>query len=374
MSGKPRYPINNLTLAQINEEFAGRNGFNAVSTFSGCGGSSLGYKIAGYKLLWANEFIPAAQETYRANHPATHLETADIRTVQPEAILSQTGLDVGELDLFDGSPPCASFSTSGKMARSYGEVKKYSDTHQRVDDLFFQYLRLLEGLKPRAFIAENVSGLVKGAAKGYFKTIHERMVALGYRVSAVLVNGAYCGTATARERIIFIGFRNELAEALGITQPAGPTPLPYAYTLREAWEAESLYDPANGDEAWIPPPGKMAMLWRKTVEMGIQSFQPAHKEIYGRDSAFNHIRALLDRPAPTIVQGSICVYHPTEERTLSVNEIRRANSFPDDFKLTGTFKQRWERIGRAVPPMMMATISRSVHDQFLRPLRERGLI
>jgi DNA (cytosine-5)-methyltransferase 1 len=79
------------------------NGFTAVSTFSGCGGSCLGYRMAGFRVLWASEFIPEAQETYRANHPETILDTRDIRRVSPEDILDATGLGPGQLDLFDGS-------------------------------------------------------------------------------------------------------------------------------------------------------------------------------------------------------------------------------------------------------------------------------
>ena len=136
------------------------NGYSAVSTFSGCGGSSLGYKMAGFRVLWASEFIPAAQDTYRANHPATILDTRDIRNVQASDILGAIGMEPGDLDLFDGSPPCASFSTAGKREAGWGKVKAYSDTKQRTDDLFFEYSRLVKGVQPKVFVAENVSGLV----------------------------------------------------------------------------------------------------------------------------------------------------------------------------------------------------------------------
>lgn len=119
------------------------NGFNVCSTFSGCGGSSLGYKMAGFKVLWASEFIPAAQDTYRANHHGTNLDTKDIRKVKPEDILAVINMKPGELDLFDGSPPCASFSTAGKREAGWGKVKKYSDGAQRTDDLFFEFTRLI---------------------------------------------------------------------------------------------------------------------------------------------------------------------------------------------------------------------------------------
>ena len=113
------------------------NGYVAVSTFSGAGGSSLGYRMASYRMLWASEFIPAAQEVYKMNsRPWTVLDTRDIRLVQPEDILKATGLGVGEIDLFDGSPPCSSYSTAGKREKGWGLEKKYSDSKQRTDDLF----------------------------------------------------------------------------------------------------------------------------------------------------------------------------------------------------------------------------------------------
>jgi DNA (cytosine-5)-methyltransferase 1 len=186
---KPPYKV--PSMAEI--EAIPWNGFNAISTFSGAGGSCLGYRMAGFKVLWASEFIPAAQEVYQLNHPGTILDTRDIRNVQPQDILDAIGLGVGDIDLMDGSPPCASFSTAGKREKSWGEVKKYSDTKQRVDDLFFEYVRLLDGLQPKVFIAENVSGLVKGKAKGYFKLILQAMKDCGYQVKAKLLDAQWLG-------------------------------------------------------------------------------------------------------------------------------------------------------------------------------------
>jgi Site-specific DNA methylase len=125
------------------------NGFRVASTFSGCGGSCLGYRMAGYRVVYANEFIEEAQRTYKANHPNSFLDTRDIRQVKPEDVLEKAGVDRGELDLFDGSPPCSAFSTAGKRERGWGQVKAYSDKAQRVDDLFFEYVRLLDGIRPK---------------------------------------------------------------------------------------------------------------------------------------------------------------------------------------------------------------------------------
>ena len=113
---KPPYRV--PTMKEISE--VPWNGFTVASTFSGCGGSSLGYKMAGFKVAWASEFIKAAQQTYRDNHTDTILDTRDIRNVQPDEILSALGMESGQLDLLDGSPPCASFSLSGNREDSWG--------------------------------------------------------------------------------------------------------------------------------------------------------------------------------------------------------------------------------------------------------------
>ena len=92
------------------------NRLRAISLFSGCGGSSLGYRMAGLAVVWANEFIPAARQTYLANFPKAAVDARDIRKIKPAEVLKAIGMKAGELDLVDGSPPCASFSTAGNCA------------------------------------------------------------------------------------------------------------------------------------------------------------------------------------------------------------------------------------------------------------------
>ena len=139
------------------------NGLTMVSTFSGCGGSCLGFRMAGYRVLWANDSDPHAQETYRVNHPDTTLDRRDIRTIEAADILQATGLEVGELDVFEGSPPCTVFSTAGARAKKWGGVARHAGASDvKVEDLFFDWVRVLDGLRPRAFVAENVAGMLRG--------------------------------------------------------------------------------------------------------------------------------------------------------------------------------------------------------------------
>lgn len=324
------------------------NGLTAVSTFSGCGGGCLGLKMAGYKILWASEFIEAAAETYAANNPEVPLSTSDIREVKSAQILQATGLEQGELDLLEGSPPCSSFSAVGKGAAHWGQVKKYSEGAQRSDDLFFEFTRLLAALKPRAFAAENVAGLTRGAAKGFFKRIHAALKEAGYVVEASIVDAQWLGVPQVRPRVIFLGIRKDLG-----TAPAFPTPLAYRYSIRDAI-GNGIPDPD------LPSPDITGYAiykeWLKTPP-GIWSRR-----------YFNLMRPRADEPCPTVTQlggnvGAASVTHPDEPRKFSIAELRRICGFPDDFVLTGSYQQQYERLGRAVPPPMMRAIGAALAEQ-----------
>jgi DNA (cytosine-5)-methyltransferase 1 len=376
------------------------NGFDAASTFSGCGGSSLGYRMAGFRLLWANEFVPAARETYLANAaPYTVVDGSDVRALKVADVLTAMNKKPGELDLFDGSPPCSSFSLAGKRSGGWGTVKKYSDVAQRTDDLFFEFARLLEGIRPRTFVAENVAGLVRGVAVGYFNDVLSLLRSLGYRVAARLLDAQWLGVPQQRTRIIFVGVREDLG-----FEPAHPEPQQFRYTVADAcpWvkavrthSNRDVYYRAAGD---APATTIMAHDY-KTSETSIYGGGFVESDVpldafdgvdisrfaigaewdkleEGEQSSrfFNLIRADRDKPSPPILAshggGSIAsVTHPTEKRKFSIPELRRLCSFPDDFVLTGSYEQQWERLGRAVPPVMMRAVAETVRDKILIPWR-----
>jgi DNA (cytosine-5)-methyltransferase 1 len=426
--GKPLYRV--PSMPEI--EAVPWNGLTAVSTFTGCGGSCLGLRMAGFEALWASEFIPAAAEVYRLNHPGVHLDTRDIRKVTPEEILEITGKKKGEIDLVEGSPPCASFSTAGKRDKSWGQVVKYSETKQRVDDLFFEFARIVEGLQPRVFVAENVSGLVKGKAKGYFREILARLKDCGYKVKAKLLDAQWLGVPQARQRIIFVGVRNDLDML-----PVHPRPLAYRYSVAEAipWivsqgdnagfgggamreasepsgslgaspqtgngrfppsvvEVRAVEDTGGdwgmGDVTDRPAPTvRQAGVGHLLIETGsidpetgddldISRFAIGKEwdrlEQGEKGRYFNLVKPAVDKPSPTVCQATsqafnpmacASVVHPVERRKFTIGELKRICAFPDDFALTGSYAQRWERLGRAVPPVMMFHIGRVVRDALL---------
>jgi len=330
------------------------NGYKVASTFSGCGGSCLGYRMAGYRVVYANEFIEEAQRTYKANHPNSYLDTRDIRQVKPEEVMEKAGVGRGELDLLDGSPPCSAFSTAGKREAGWGKVKTYSDKAQRVDDLFFEYVRLIDGIRPKVFVAENVNGLVKGTAKGYFKRILAALREPGYRVSCRVLDAQWLGVPQMRQRTIFVGVRDDLGH-----EPAHPAPLSYRYTVGEAVEGLA----AGGAAKWLKPGTETYRYWLATKPGAPLS--DAFFKANSRHSFITHKKQSPHRPANAITQGTQQLYHWSEPRTLTLQELRRIGGFPDDFELTGDFTQKWERIGRAVPPLMMSRIAGTVATEIL---------
>ena len=189
-----------------------------ISTFSGCGGSSLGYSMAGYRELLAVEWDDNAVETFKLNFPGVPVYHGDITKLTVKEILKMTGLKVGELDLLDGSPPCQGFSTAGK--------RQLDDPRNQ---LFREFTRILRGLKPKVFVMENVSGMVKGLMKFMFVEILEELRASGYDVSARLLNAMYFNVPQARQRLIFIGVRNDLKK-----KPSHPEAQSKPVTMKQA--------------------------------------------------------------------------------------------------------------------------------------------
>lgn len=318
-----------------------------VSLFAGCGGSSLGYRWAGYRCPAAVENDANAVETYRLNFPETPVLERDIRTVTGAELLGIAGLGVGGLDVLDGSPPCQSFSTAGK--------RRVNDPRA---DLFMEYVRLLRELQPRAFIAENVSGLVKGTAIGHFKAIMRAMKDSGYRVSCRLLNAMYYGVPQSRERLIFVGVRDDLD-----IKPSHPKPQTRVITLREA-----LTGVRNDESDVIESCYPVTTLSHRLLErMG--PWEGGH-QYHPRGAMFGLRRLAWDRPSRTVLRedggGASCqCCHPEETRRLTIPEIKRVASFPDDFQLLGSVGERWARIGNSVPPKLMQAVAAHVRAEVL---------
>lgn len=316
-----------------------------ISTFSGCGGSSLGYKLAGCDVRLAVEWDANAVETYRANFPSTPVYHGDISELEVDRALELAGLKPGELDIFDGSPPCQGFSTAANHLR---------DANDPRNRLFEQYVRLLRGLRPRAFIMENVKGMTNGEMRPVFDEVIAELRASGYRVRARVLNAKWYGVPQSRERVIFIGLR----ENLGL-DPTHPAPT----VTKPITAGDALAGCPVGES--FPLTDSYGVLWRRIRpgERAIATLKEIGAEIgYGGTNKIDP-----GKPSRTITKmqgkhGYATMCHWAEPRSLSTEEAQRLASFPDSFRFLGAYKDRWARIGNCVPPLLMKAIASHVRE------------
>ena len=363
--------------------------FNVLSTFAGGGGSSTGYRLAGGKILAINEFVEEAQNTYRENYPNTTIVPGDIKKLTGTYLMEQAGVKVSELDILDGSPPCSAFSMAGSVshgegrthADAFGKTKQYSDIKgvSNVEDLFFEFLRVAKDIKPKVIIGENVEGLTMGEAKEYFHKIQNTFEQIGYLVVADVLNASYFGVPQSRKRCFFIGVREDVADAIGLNfmtmYQLYPEKNDVQTTLGEAIgdivnedkeEIDYLIEKIGPDKAV----GKTLMKMPKDPDKVLTGM-----DYHEKGHHFNLKRSSLRKPCPTItamgnLAGVAGTCHPIEDRKFTIKELKRIMSLPEDFKLTGQHKQKSERIGRMVPPLMMKALAESVYNKVLKPYKE----
>jgi DNA (cytosine-5)-methyltransferase 1 len=357
--------------------------FTVVSTFAGGGGSSTGYRLAGGKVVAINEFVEEAVATYSRNFPDTKVILGDIKNITGKDLLEVGNLKPGELDILDGSPPCSAFSTSGKGKKGWNREKKYSDgkTVTNIEDLFLEYIRIAEDIQPKVIVAENVEGITSRAAIEKlrdFVTGFER-IAPGYKMVYQVMDASKFGVPQSRMRTFFVGVRSDVFEALGLEEYELARKI---YPMPSTSQGVSIGSAIEGIDN---DPDEVQMLL-DVVENGFQkkfvetmAFNPTKTlkpgMVNGKLSCFNMKRPAPNRPSPTLTQmgqqrSASGVMHYAANRKLTIKEMKRIMSLPDDYELTGTFDQQAERIGRMVAPKMMGALATSIYENILKPYKE----
>ncbi len=361
-----------------------------VSTFAGCGGSSLGYSMAGYRERLAVEWDQNAVDVFKLNFPDVMVHQGDITRLTVSEALSLANLRQGELDVFDGSPPCQGFSIAGS--------RQLDDPRNQ---LFREYVRLLRGFMPKVFLMENVSGMVRGVMRLVFVEILKELKASGYKVSARLMNVMYFGVPQHRTRMIFIGVRDDL----GI-EPTHPKALMKPIAVKEALglNGYGFFTTGKnaGDKVHFDKPSPVIMkagidgssnrqfqvitdettdpallylpapaVTGKTADIGFSLLPGQNGSDITGDGWQSLNRPPLDGQSGAIMkEGALwgkypSVIHPTQNRGVSIGELRRLSSFPDDFQFLGKWVEAWARIGNSVPPLFMRALAQHVQTEIL---------
>jgi DNA (cytosine-5)-methyltransferase 1 len=321
-----------------------KNDYNVFGTFICGGGSTMGYKLAGFNHLGGVEIDPKIAKVYQLNHKPKHLFLEDIREFVKRSDIPK---ELYNLDLLDGSPPCSSFSMAGNREKDWGKKKVFKEgqAEQVLDDLFFEYIALAKKLQPKIVLAENVKGLIQGNAKLYVKKIFKAFDEAGYNVQLFLLNAASMGVPQKRERVFFICQRKDLN-------------LP---KLKLQFNEDTIpfgeFEKTIGNEEKLTPD---QLKWWQLCEKG-----NAFSSVHPKGHWFNAYKLDWNSVFPTLTAsgGNAEPFHPEIPRKINTIEYCCGGTYPQDYD----FQELEPKylIGMSVPPVMTAQIANQIKLQWL---------
>jgi len=324
------------------------HGRKVFGTFICGGGSTMGYKLAGFDHLGGVEIDPKVAAVYKANHKPKHLYVEDIRTFNERTDLPD---ELFNLDLLDGSPPCSSFSMAGSREKGWGKEKVFREgqAHQRLDDLVFTYVDTIAKLRPKVALLENVKGLLAGNAKAYAKEIVNRLRGHGYTVQVFLLNAATMGVPQMRERCFFIARLDATWPNLVLKFEEPPIPFRCV------------------DEGSVK---------RKPIRDGIRDYYkqtPMGKsvsDVHPKGMYFGTYKQHPDQVSRTIIadSGGGIMLHYKEDGYCTDGEYKQMGTYPMDYNF-GPMGAKY-LIGMSVPPVMTAQIAHQLNLQWFRKLSD----
>ena len=326
-----------------------KNGKTVFSCFSCGGGSSMGYKLAGYNVIGCCEIDPRMVAIYRKNLHPMYVYDMDVREFLKED-LDQIPEDLLHLDILDGSPPCSVFSMAGDREKGWNKEKVFREgqAKQKLDDLFFHFIAIAKRLQPKAVIAENVSGLIKGNAKGYVNEIFKAFQEAGYVPQLFLLNAAYMGVPQRRERTVFIARRKDLILPR-ITMSFNQAPVYFGEVRSEkgrpvdpstqAYKLLQLRRP--GDKCM----GDINMRWK------------------GKNTGFT-VNIVADSEVSCTLTSGGGMYRDYDAMAFGDMDFVNIQTFPQDYDFGQESPQYV--CGMSVPPVMMANIATEVYQQWLK--------
>lgn len=325
---------------------------NVISLFSGCGGLDLGFEMAGFDIPIANEYDPTIWATFEANHPNTKLIKGDIRKLDARDFPT-------DVDGIIGGPPCQSWSEAGAL-RGIEDAR---------GQLFYDYIRILIEVKPRFFLAENVSGMLANRHSTAVQNILKMFDDAGYNTSLTMVNAKDYGVAEERKRVFYIGFRKDLN--INFKFPIGSTTDDSKkITLRDIiWDLQFTAVPAldknkhnpqsiNNNEYFTGAFSPMFMSRNRVKGWDEQAFTV---QASGRQCQLHPQAPKMERFGVNdcrFVEGQEHLY-----RRMTVREVARVQGFPDSFKfIYKSINDAYKMIGNAVPVNLAYEIALAIRE------------
>jgi DNA (cytosine-5)-methyltransferase 1 len=331
------------------------------SCFACGGGSTMGYKLAGFDVIGCNEIDPKMMDAYVTNHNPKYSFLESITTFKDREYLPD---ELYNLDILDGSPPCSSFSMAGNREKDWGKEKKFREgqADQVLDTLFFDFIDLAKKLQPKIVVAENVKGLLLGNAKEYVREIYKQFDEAGYYCQHWLLDASKMGVPQRRERVFFICLRKDLAKPF-LYQKDMFTQVPKLELKFDEKEIifKEIYEKGSNERLLG---GDALDLWNDRIytdndlnDISIRRGRPNYM--------FNHKFIKLLKVSNTITgKGHCCLYE--EPRYRNKNELCKCGTYPLDYDFISN--KPYYLIGMSVPPVMTAQIATEIYDQWLSKL------
>ena len=333
------------------------------SCFACGGGSTMGYKLAGFDVIGCNDIDAKMIEVYKANHNPKYAFLEPMQTFKNRTDLPQ---ELFELDILDGSPPCSSFSMAGNREEDWGEEKQFREGQamQVLDTLFFDFIDLAKKLQPKVVVAENVKGLLIGDAKQYVIQIYREFEKAGYNVQHWLVDASNMGIPQRRERVFFIALRNDLCEPFMHQKDLFTLAPELILEFKEPKINFGEFYQAGVDDRPASK-GKMFEYWNNRKQ-GDECFSDTIKRTEGVERCFTNKYLYQDIVPMTYTSNSDVMYLFDEYRKPNKFESCCIGSYPMDYNFHKV--QYYYLIGMSVPPLMTAKIAKQIHTQWLSNL------
>ena len=328
------------------------------SCFACGGGSSMGYKLAGFDVIGCNEIDHRMMYTYCQNNNPRFPFLEPIQTFKERTDLPP---ELFNLDILDGSPPCSTFSMAGSREEAWGKMKHFREgqAEQVLDTLFFDFIDLAKRLQPKVVVAENVKGLLLGEAKDYVRRIYQGFEDAGYFVKHFLLDAQQMGVPQRRERVFFLCLRKDIASPVLVQDGLfDMTPLIEMKFNENPILFREVAD-YSGDEV---NSNVVRTLWENR-QYGDTNQGDANFRLYGKGSNFNQAYVYTDRICPTLASKKACLIHFDKPLYLGQSEVCCISSFPQDYNFAG--QQPHYVCGMSVPPVMMAQVASRIYEYWL---------
>lgn len=354
--------------------------YKIVDLFAGVGGLSYGFNILNeFEIIMANEIEPDISKAYSLNHPKVHMINCDINDLTESEIKKAIGNNI--IDVVVGGPPCQSYSTLGK---------RQMDARA---NLFMQYKRVLKIIKPKAFVFENVTGILSMDSGRLFKNIQKEFRELGYELKYKVLNAVDYGVPQQRERVILVGFLNKndyeypyathgegLKPYVSLKEAIGDLPILKSGETKNEYFSDIDNDFLNFvrkggktilTEHSAPKNGEHLIKIMQTLKDG-QGKNDLPEDIRPKSGYGNtYAKLWWNKPSTTITRNFACpsssrCIHPRDSRAMSIREGARLQSFPDDYKFYGASGTKRLEIGNAVPPLLSMAIAKKMLEALER--------